>query len=63
MFVRSPALARALYFNTEQDQEIPAGLYTAVAHVLAYVYRLRQHVGEGEVQPPPEDLPIPDGLR
>ena len=34
-------LARALYANAEIDQDIPSTLYTAVAQVLAYVYRLR----------------------
>ncbi len=35
--LESPALARAVYNSTELDQEIPAGLYLAVAQVLAYV--------------------------
>ena len=38
--VQSPMLARALYAHAELDQPIPASLYTAVAQVLAYVYRL-----------------------
>ncbi|MEJ8825694.1 EscU/YscU/HrcU family type III secretion system export apparatus switch protein [Variovorax humicola] len=37
--VQSPMLARALYAHAELDQPIPASLYTAVAQVLAYVYR------------------------
>ena len=37
----SPLLARALYFNTKVGQEIPAGLYLAVAQILAYVYQLK----------------------
>jgi flagellar biosynthesis protein FlhB len=37
----APPLARALYFSTRLEQEIPAGLYVAVAQVLAYVYQLR----------------------
>ncbi len=32
--LESPALARAVYYSTEVDQEIPAGLYLAVAQVL-----------------------------
>ena len=40
--IESPALSRAVYFNTEIGTEIPAGLYVAVAQVLAYVYQLRQ---------------------
>ena len=34
-------LARALYAQTEVGQEIPEDLYSAVATVLGYVYRLR----------------------
>jgi flagellar biosynthetic protein FlhB len=50
-------LARALYANSELDQDIPSSLYTAVAQVLAYVYRLRAAMrGEG---PMPGDLPQP----
>jgi flagellar biosynthetic protein FlhB len=37
----SPKLARALYKSTDLDQEIPAGLYVAVAQVLSYIFRLR----------------------
>lgn len=40
--VSAPPLARAVYFNTEIGGEIPAGLYVAVAQVLAYIYQLRQ---------------------
>lgn len=39
--LESPMLARALYAHAELDQTIPAQLYTAVAQVLAYVYRLK----------------------
>ena len=39
--LQSPMLARALYAHAELDQPIPATLYTAVAQVLAYVYRLQ----------------------
>ena len=35
--VQAPMLARALYAHAELGQDIPAGLYTAVAQVLAYV--------------------------
>ncbi len=37
---RAP-LARALYANVDEGQEIPEEFYRAVAEVLAYVYRLR----------------------
>jgi len=39
--VSSPPLARAIYFSTELNDEIPSGLYLAVAKVLAYVLQLR----------------------
>lgn len=55
--VQSPMLARALYANSELDQDIPSSLYTAVAQVLAYVYKLRAALrGDG---PMPGDLPNP----
>ena len=38
--IERPPLARALYRNVEVGQEIPAHFYTAVAEILAYVYRL-----------------------
>ena len=39
--VEAPPLARAVYRAVELGDEIPTGLYGAVAEVLAYVYRLR----------------------
>lgn len=55
--LQSPMLARALYANSELDQDIPAALYTAVAQVLAYVYKLRSAMrGEG---PMPAGVPEP----
>ncbi|VXC33304.1 flagellar export pore protein [Pseudomonas sp. 8Z] len=64
MVLESPALARAVYYSTELDQEIPAGLYLAVAQVLAYVYQIRQfQAGKGKRPGPLPDLPIPPDLR
>ena len=37
----SPKLARALFKHTDLNQEIPSGLYVAVAQVLTYIFRLR----------------------
>ena len=51
--LESPMLARALYAHSELDQPIPAKLYTAVAQVLAYVYRLKASM-RGEAPPPGE---------
>ena len=48
--LQSPMLARALYAHAELDQPIPATLYTAVAQVLAYVYRLKAAMrGQGRM--------------
>lgn len=65
LLLESPALARSIYYSTELEQEIPAGLYLAVAQVLAYVYQIRQYrAGRGK-RPDPlnENLPIPPDLR
>ena len=54
--LRMPLLARALYFTTEINDEIPEGLFVAVAQVLAYVYQMNA-VTPGvprPIQPNPE---------
>lgn len=62
--VSAPPLARALYATTELGQEIPAELYVAVAHVLAYVYQLNTARSQGEDEPDfPVNLPVPDEFR
>lgn len=62
--VSAPPLARALYFSTKLNEEIPAGLYLAVAQVLAYVFQLqarpRRHA-PAEITM--DDLPIPEDLQ
>lgn len=58
--VTAPPLARALYYSTELGQEIPQGLYLAVAQVLAYVYQLKAARSPKEWPSPPEDLPVPE---
>lgn len=64
LLLESPALARSIYHSTELEQEIPAGLYLAVAQVLAYVYQIRQHqAGKGKRPDPLKDVPIPPDLR
>ncbi|VAW69676.1 Flagellar biosynthesis protein FlhB [hydrothermal vent metagenome] len=60
LLMETPPLARALYHCTEIGQEIPHGLYVAVAQILAYVFQLRdvqKNGGEKPSQPSPE---IPD---
>ena len=65
--LESPMLARALYAHAELDQPIPAALYTAVAQILAYVYRLKAALrGEGRMpdeQPDPQVPPELDPLN
>ncbi|MGC7837221.1 flagellar biosynthesis protein FlhB [Pseudomonas wayambapalatensis] len=63
--LESPALARAIYYSTELEHEIPAGLYLAVAQVLAYVFQIRQYrSGKGKPpEPLKKDLPIPPDLQ
>ena len=64
LLLESPALARSIFYSTDLDQEIPAGLYLAVAQVLAYVYQIRQYrAGKGKRPDPLKDLPIPPDLR
>ncbi|PSF06177.1 flagellar biosynthetic protein FlhB [Marinobacter fuscus] len=61
--LRTPPLTRAVYHNTELGQEIPDGLYMAIAQVLAYVFQLRQfRKGRGE-KPGMPDFPIPPEMR
>jgi flagellar biosynthetic protein FlhB len=55
--LQSPMLARALYANAELDREIPTTLFTAVAQVLAYIYKLKAALrGDG---PMPGELQQP----
>ncbi|MBE8168539.1 MAG: flagellar biosynthesis protein FlhB [Shewanella sp.] len=63
--VSAPPLARAIYHTTKIDQQVPDGLFTAVAQVLAYVFQLRQfHSGKGRKPTAiPQDQPIPDELK
>ncbi|NMM77239.1 flagellar biosynthetic protein FlhB [Acidovorax sp. SRB_14] len=61
--LQSPMLARALYAHAELDQPIPATLYTAVAQVLAYVYRLKAALrGEGRMPDTLADPYVPPEL-
>lgn len=62
--VAAPALARALYYSTELNQEIPRGLFLAVAQVLAYVFQLRAASQNGWGKPtPPTDISVPDDFK
>lgn len=62
--VTAPPLARALYYSTELKEEIPQGLFLAVAQVLAYVFQLKTARSQGWAEPlVPGDLPIPEEYR
>ena len=62
--VASPPLARALYYSTELNKEIPKGLYLAVAQVLAYVYQLKTARENYWDEPlPPGNISVPDEFR
>ncbi len=62
--VQAPVLARAVYNTTEVESEIPAGLYMAVAQVLAYVFQLRSYrAGQGERPTYPRNLNVPRDLQ
>jgi flagellar biosynthesis protein FlhB len=65
MIFPAPMLARALYFSTKINQDIPAGLYLAVAQVLAYVFQLREsvNISRGNKPKAPTDLPIPEEFK
>lgn len=65
MLIPSPMLARAIYYSTEINQEVPQKLFMAVAQVLAYVYQLKAYKS-GKAQRPKalsKTLPIPPELR
>jgi len=56
--LEAPPLARALYKHGDIDAEVPVALYTAVAQVLAWVFRLR-----GALLPPPVPaIELPPGM-
>ena len=61
--VEIPPLARAIYFTTQINQQIPAPLYTAVAHVLTYILQLKAwRQGRRSKPELASNLPIPDSL-
>ena len=61
--IELPPLARAIYFTTRINQQIPAPLFTAVAHVLTYILHLRAY-RQGRRNKPvlPNNLPIPASM-
>ncbi|MFC7703727.1 flagellar biosynthesis protein FlhB [Plastorhodobacter daqingensis] len=60
---QSPLLARALYFTGSIGAEIPDPLYSAVATVLAHVFRLEQGLAAGSAPPAPPEVDLPEDMR
>ena len=61
--VESPVLARAIYYSTDLDHTIPAGLYLAVAKLLAYVFQLKAYEIAGGEHPGNPDISVPDEFK
>ncbi len=57
--VRLPVLARAIYYTTDLNEEIPEPLYLAVAQVLSYVFAVNdsQYGGRADAQMPDVEVP------
>jgi flagellar biosynthetic protein FlhB len=53
MLFEEPMLARALFFTTEIDQDIPRPLFEAVAEVIAYVFHLNSFGRNGRAAKKP----------
>lgn len=68
LFEAAP-LARAIYFTTEMERQVPEDLYHAVAQVIAYVFSLEAASpmnppqAKPKVKVPPSMLFNPDGSR
>ncbi len=61
--LEAPPLARAIYRSTKIGHEIPAGLYVAVAQVLAYVFQLKRALPGITAPILPVEFPIPPELQ
>lgn len=63
--VESPVLARAVFYSAELNEAIPAGLYLAVAQLLAYVFQLNAYQNREIFDKPnlPDQFPVPDDLK
>jgi len=56
----APPLARALHRSVEIGDEIPTGLYVAVAKVLTYIFQLRAAIQGRLPRPSPPQIEMPD---
>ena len=62
--VAAPPLARALFYSTELNEEIPSGLFLAVAQILAYVFQLKAATENNSEKPiAPKDIEIPKDFK
>lgn len=62
-----PPLARALHYNVEVGESVPAKLYTAVAEVMAYIYQMNAFIAQGAAAgllppSPPVAVAVPEGM-
>jgi flagellar biosynthetic protein FlhB len=56
--VSLPVLARAIYYTTELNDEIPEPLYLAVAQVLSYVFALNDEIySKSDLATPNPEVP------
>lgn len=63
VILEAPALARAIYYTTEVEEEIPDGLYMSVAQVLAYVFQLKTYKPGKDAKPQaPKRYDIPKDM-
>ncbi len=56
----APPLARALHRSVQIGDEIPTGLYVAVARVLTYIFQLRAALRDHRPRPAPPEIEMPD---
>lgn len=63
LLMETPPLARALYHCTEIGEQIPHGLYVAVAQVLAYVFQLREVQKNGGEKPTRPEPKVPEAYE
>lgn len=61
--INAPPLARSIFYSTKLGREIPAGLYVAVAQVLAYVFQLKRKPAGAAAPVLPAEFPIPTELQ
>ncbi|MGF1785828.1 flagellar biosynthesis protein FlhB [Photobacterium swingsii] len=62
--VEIPPLTRAVYYSTNEWQEVPAPLYVAVAHILTFVFQMKEYQkGRQPSKPEFPRVSIPRELR